>query len=94
MRCAGKYKGERSNIGDSRHGKAGQAKGRQIIETYQDCKAEKNDIGEEVSRLGETARLRLEAARVSPYLTTHEHDEYLQKGFRTRLTKVGIKKYA
>ena len=38
-----------------------------MIETYQDCEAEENDIGEEVSRLGETAGLGLEAARVCPY---------------------------
>ena len=62
-------------------------------ETYQDCKAEKNDVGEEVSRLGETAGLRLEAARVRPYLIIHEYDEYLQRAQR-RLTKVGIKEYA
>ena len=51
-----------------------------MIETYQDCKAEENDIGKEVSRLGETAGLRLKAARVCPYLIIHEYGEYFAKG--------------
>ena len=52
---------------------------RGLLKTYQDRDAEENDIGEEVSRLGETAGLRLEAARVCPYFMIHEYDGSLQR---------------